>query len=267
MTEHQDQTPEQDQNKPDESKLVAERRRKLAELREATQAAGGTAFPNDFRRDSVAEQVHAMYGKRSAESLAESEPRVAMAGRLMSRRVMGKASFADLQDGTGRIQLFVRKNELGEDAYAAFKGWDVGDQIAVTGKVFITKAGELSVWADEIRLLTKSLRPLPEKWAGLTDTEKRYRQRYVDLVMNPDVRNVFRKRTQVIQFIRQFMDTLGFMEVETPMMHPLAGGAAAKPFVTHYNVMDRDYFLRIAPELYLKRRVVGGFERAYEIQR
>lgn len=263
MTDSNPQAPAEQ----DENKLIAERRRKLAELREAAAASGGTAFPNDFRRDAVAEQVHAMYGRRSSESLEESKPQVAMAGRMMSRRVMGKASFADLQDGTGRIQLFVRKNDVGEDAYQAFKGWDVGDQIAVRGRVFITRAGELSVWAEDIRLLTKSLRPLPEKWAGLTDTEKRYRQRHVDLVMNPEVREVFKKRTQVIQFIRQFLDTLGFLEVETPMLQALPGGAAAKPFVTHYNVMDRDYYLRIAPELYLKRLVVGGFERVYEINR
>ena len=247
---------------PDENRLIAQRREKLAGYREA-----GQAYPNDFRRDTQAEELQLAYGQRSNESLETVTDEFALAGRMMAKRVMGKASFTQLQDSSGRIQVFVQRDAVGEETYKDFKTWDVGDIIGVRGSVMKTRTGELSVKAREIRLLSKSLRPLPEKWAGLTDTETRYRQRYVDLIMNPDVKRVFATRGAVIRFTRQFLDSIGYTEVETPMLQPIPGGAAARPFATHYNALDRDFYLRIAPELYLKRLVVGGFDKVYEINR
>lgn len=245
----------------DENHLIAERRAKLAKLRER-----GIAFPNDFRRDALAADLLTAYGEKSTEALDATAISVSVAGRLRVKRVMGKASFAKLEDSSGSIQIFLQQATLGE-VYDDFKTWDVGDVVGAQGVLFRTKTGELSVRVERLVLLTKSLRPLPDKWHGISDTEIRYRRRYVDLIMNEESRRVFATRSAIIRYLRAFLDSRGFLEVETPMLHPIPGGAAARPFKTHHNALDVQMYLRIAPELYLKRLTVGGFERVYEINR
>lgn len=246
----------------DENHLITERRTKLSALR--TQ---GNAYPNDVKPQHHAAQLHELYDSLDKESLAAEPKQASVAGRMMLKRVMGKASFATLQDSSGRIQIYLDKKALGDELYDQFKTWDIGDILAVEGEVFKTNKGELSVRATSLRLLTKSLRPLPDKFHGLADQELRYRQRYVDLIMNDDTRQTFLARSKTINSIRQLMSEASFLEVETPMLHPIPGGAAAKPFVTHHNALDMEMYLRIAPELYLKRLIVGGFERVFEINR
>ncbi|MBZ0091206.1 MAG: lysine--tRNA ligase [Sulfuricellaceae bacterium] len=255
MTE---QTPPQQ----DENQIIAERREKLKKLREQ-----GVAFPNDFQREHHAGELQATYGETSKEELEAAGVTVSVAGRMMLKRVMGKASFATVQDMGGRIQFYINDEGVGAGVHEAFKHWDMGDIVAAKGVLFKTNKGELSVRASELRLLTKSLRPLPEKFHGLSDQEQKYRQRYLDLIVNEETRKTFRVRSRIIQAIRTFLVDRGYLEVETPMMHPIPGGASARPFATHHNALDMELYLRIAPELYLKRLVVGGFEKVFEINR
>ncbi len=253
-------TPHQDENH-----IVAERRAKLTGWR-----AGGKAYPNDFARENTAGKIDEIYSAKSGEELEAAPVEVKVAGRIMLKRVMGKASFATIQDLSGRIQLYVARDEVnktGEETYTDFKHWDLGDIVGAVGTLFRTKTGELTIKCSEIRLLAKSLRPLPEKFHGLTDQEQKYRMRYLDLITNEQSRFAFVARSRMVQSIRNYMIGHGFLEVETPMMHPIPGGASAKPFKTHHTALDMELYLRIAPELYLKRLVVGGFEKVFEVNR
>jgi lysyl-tRNA synthetase class 2 len=256
----------------DENHVIAERREKLKALRASSQSQGSVAFPNDFKPQHKAADLLAAHADKENEAFEAAPVNVVVAGRMMLKRVMGKASFATIQDGSGehagsRIQLYVAKDAIGEDVYEQFKHWDLGDFLGASGHLFKTKTGELSIKVSEIRLLTKSLRPLPEKFHGLQDQEVKYRQRYVDLITSEETRATFVARSKVVSAIRQFMLQNEFLEVETPMLHPIPGGASAKPFITHHNALDMQMYMRIAPELYLKRLVVGGFERVFEVNR
>ncbi|MDP4536079.1 lysine--tRNA ligase [Alkalimonas collagenimarina] len=254
-------TPEQ--AVPDVNKLIAERKSKLAALREQ-----GQPFPNDFRRDSLSSDVLAKYDALSKEELEAKAVKVSLAGRMMTRRIMGKASFATIMDMGGKVQVYVARDSLAEGFYnEQFKKWDLGDIVGLTGTLFKTQTGELTVWASDIRLLTKALRPLPDKFHGLSDQEACYRQRYLDLIANEQSRKTFLIRSKAVAYIRQFFATRDFLEVETPMLQTIPGGASARPFMTHHNALDLQMYLRIAPELYLKRLVVGGFEKVFEINR
>ena len=246
----------------DENHIIAERRAKLAEWK-----ATGKAYPNDFSRENTAGKITELYSDKTGEELEAAPVEVKIAGRIMLKRVMGKAAFITISDVSGRIQLYVARDKVGEETYTAFKRWDIGDIIGAIGTVFRTKTGELTVQCSEIRLLSKSLRPLPEKFHGLTDQEQKYRMRHLDLIMNEQSRFTFAARSRIVQSIRNYMTNHGFLEVETPMMHPIPGGASARPFKTHHNALDMELFLRIAPELYLKKLVVGGFEKVFELNR
>ena len=246
----------------EDNKLILERKKKLQALSELT-----PIYPNDFKRDTSTKELITKYSNETKENLEKEDVSFSIAGRLLTIRKMGNSTFANLHDDSGKLQLFLSKNGTGKEQYGLLDQTDLGDIVGVAGKIFKTKTGELTLNVSKYRILSKSLRPLPEKYHGLSDIEIKYRQRYLDLMISEESKNVFKNRIKIISLIRKFFEKNKYLEVETPMMHPIAGGAAAKPFVTHHNSLDMDLYLRIAPELYLKRLIIGGFEKVFEINR